>query len=76
MRVVRNTFRLKYTNFILTIDSGLDKEEKIKNKMIFFTFIFISLLGKLEENKYIKKNSGLINLGMEANILCQSVVLF
>ena len=28
MRVVRNTFRLKYTNFILTNDSELDEEEK------------------------------------------------
>ena len=30
---LRNTFRLQrlqYTNFILTIDSGLDKEEKEK----------------------------------------------
>ena len=41
MRVVRNSFRLKYTNFILTNDSELDKEEKNKNKMLFFTFIFI-----------------------------------
>ena len=33
MRVVRNTFRLQYTNFILTNDSGLDKEEKIEEKL-------------------------------------------
>ena len=41
MRVVRNTYRLKYTNFTLTNGSELDKEEKNKNKILFFTFIFI-----------------------------------
>ena len=35
MRVVRNTFRLKYTDFILTNDSELDKEEKINIKCYF-----------------------------------------
>ena len=53
MRVVRNPFRLQYTNFILTNDSGLDKEEK--NKMLFFTFIFISLLGKLDIEEPLNK---------------------
>ena len=39
MRVVRNTVRLKYTNFILTNDSELDKEERIKIHFYFyFTF--------------------------------------
>ena len=38
MRVVRNTFRLKYTNFILTNDSKLEKEEKIK---CYFSLIFL-----------------------------------
>ena len=38
MIVVRNTFRLKYTNFILTNDFELDKEEKIK---IFFSPLFL-----------------------------------
>ena len=41
MTVVRNTFRLKYTNFIFTHDSALDKEEKNKYKMLFFAlFLF------------------------------------
>ena len=46
MRVVRNTFRLKYTctNFILTIDSELDKEEKIT-----------LTLGKLDKEKPLNK---------------------
>ena len=47
MRVVTNTSRLQYTNFILTNDSELVKEEI--NKMLFFTFIVISLLGKLDK---------------------------
>ena len=56
MRVVGNTLRLKYTDFVLTNDSELDK-----NKMLFFTFIFIWLLGKLDKEeptvKQINKNS-------------------
>ena len=35
MRVVRITFRLQYTNFILTIESGLDKVDKNENKTLF-----------------------------------------
>ena len=56
MRIVRNTFRLlKYTNFILTNDPGLDREEKNKNKRSFFTFILISLLGKLNKEEPFNK---------------------
>ena len=44
---------LKYTNFILSNDSELDKEEKIK--MLFFTFIFIWLLGKLDKKGTVKQ---------------------
>ena len=52
MRVVRNTFRLQYTNFILKNDSGLGKDEKIK--------CFISLLRQLDKEEgtvkqYVKK---------------------
>ena len=54
MRVVRNTFRLKYTNFILTNDSGLDIKGG-KNKMLFFTFIFIQLLGKFDKEEPLNK---------------------
>ena len=52
MRVVRNTFRLQYTNFILTNDSELDEE---KNKILFITFIFISLLGELDKEELLNK---------------------
>ena len=58
MRVVRNTFRLKYTNFILTNDSGLDKEEKIKIKCYFsllFLFDFWEKIGKLKKVGTIKQ---------------------
>ena len=53
MRVVRNIYRFQYTNFILTNDSGLDKEEK--NKKPFFTFIFISLFGKLDKEELLNE---------------------
>ena len=49
------TFRLQNTNFILANDSGLEKEEKIKNKMLFLTFIFISLLAKLDKEEPLNK---------------------
>ena len=45
----------QYTNFILTNNSRLDKEKNHKNKIIFFTFIYI--LTNKQTNKYIK-NSG------------------
>ena len=35
MRVVRNTFSIKYTNFILKNDSELEKQVKIKIKCYF-----------------------------------------
>ena len=40
MRVVRNTFRLQYTNFILKNSSGLGTKEK-NNKILLLTFIVI-----------------------------------
>ena len=46
MRVVRNTFRLQYTHFILTNDSGLDKEEKIKIKCYFYFYFYLTF-GKI-----------------------------
>ena len=40
MRIVINTVRLQYTNFILTNGSGLDKEEKIEIKCFSLLFLF------------------------------------
>ena len=49
LRVVRKTFRLQYTNFVLSNDSGLNNEEKIKIKCYF------SLLGKLDKEEPLKQ---------------------
>ena len=37
---MRNTFRLQYSNFILTNESGLDKEENVKTKC-YFSLLFL-----------------------------------
>ena len=52
MRVVRNTFRLQYTNFILTNDSELEKEEKIK---CYFSLLFLFDLAKSDKGELLNK---------------------
>ena len=41
MNVVKNTFRLKYTNFILANDSELDEEEKKRKIKCYFSLLYL-----------------------------------
>ena len=47
MMSLNETFRLKYTNFVLTNYSVLDKEEKIKIIYAIFHFYFYLTFGKI-----------------------------